>query len=279
MALNTRILASGAGWRVADVVCTSGPHERPFEEQHEAVCISAVTEGLFQYRGTQGAAVLAPGALLLGNQRHCFACGHEHSSGDRCVSFHFTPQFMDRVVASVPGARQLEFIVPALPPLPDLLPIAVAAEAARNEGDQVELEELALRVAGAVAIVLAGAKKRARAPSGRDERRIAAALRQIEMHAHEPLSLVELAQSAAMSPYHFLRTFRAVVGMTPHQFILHTRMRRAAIRLRRTDDSISAIALDAGFNDLSTFNRRFHHIMTLSPSAYRAAARGWKRRP
>src|SRR5262245_19696200 len=168
MALNTRILASGAGWRVADVVCTSGPHERPFEEQHEAVCISAVTEGLFQYRWTQGAAVLAPGSLLLGNQRHCFACGHEHSSGDRCVSFHFTPQFMDRVVASVPGARQLEFIVPALPPLPDLLPIAVAAEAARNEGDQVELEELALRGAGAVASVRAGDKRRARDPRARD---------------------------------------------------------------------------------------------------------------
>src|SRR5262245_14948326 len=213
MALNTRILASGAGWRVADVVCTSGPHERPFEEQHEAVCSSAVTEGLFQYRGTEWSSVLAPGALLPCNQRHCFACGHEHSSGDRCVSFHFTPQFMDRVVASVPGARQLEFIVPALPPLPDLLPIAVAAEAARNEGDQVELEELALRVAGAVAIVLAGAKKRARAPSGRDERRIAAALRQIEMHAHEPLSLVELARTAAMSPYPLKPASNAIAEM------------------------------------------------------------------
>ena len=274
MALNRRILASDAAWRVADVVCTCGPHDRPFEEQHESVCVAAVTEGLFQYRGTRGAAVLAPGALLLGNQRDCFTCGHEHSSGDRCVSFNFTPQFMERVVAWVPGARQLEFTIPALPPLPELLPIAVAAEAARSEADRAELEELALRVAGAVATVLARATARGRAPSRRDERRIAAALRQIEMQADAPLSLVELARGAAMSPYHFLRTFRAVVGMTPHQFVLHTRMRRAAVRLRRTDDSISAIALDAGFNDLSTFNRRFHRIMAVSPSAYRAAARG-----
>ena len=68
-----------------------------------------------------------------------------------------------------------------------------------------------------------------------------------------------------MSPYHFLRTFRAVVGMTPHQYILHTRLHRAAVRLRRTADSISAIAFAAGFNDLSTFNRRFARIMGLSP--------------
>jgi AraC-like DNA-binding protein len=72
-----------------------------------------------------------------------------------------------------------------------------------------------------------------------------------------------------MSPYHFLRTFRVVVGVTPHQFILHTRLRRAAVRLRRTTDGISAIAFAAGFNDLSTFNRRFLRIMGLSPSAYR----------
>jgi len=99
------------------------------------------------------------------------------------------------------------------------------------------------------------------------------ALRRIEAQACEPLSLDELASAAAMSPYHFLRTFRAVVGMTPHQFVLHRRMHHAAVRLRRSKDSISAIALDCGFADLSTFNRRFRRIMKQSPGAYRAAVR------
>jgi AraC family transcriptional regulator len=58
--------------------------------------------------------------------------------------------------------------------------------------------------------------------------------------------------------------------MTPHQFVLRTRLHRAAVRLRRTDDAISAIAFDAGFNDLSTFNRRFRRLMGLAPGAYRA---------
>ena len=73
-----------------------------------------------------------------------------------------------------------------------------------------------------------------------------------------------------MSRYHFLRTFRAVVGMTPHQYILHTRLHRAAVRLRSTTEEISTIAFAAGFNDLSTFNRRFARIVGRSPSAYRA---------
>jgi AraC family transcriptional regulator len=272
--LDVRILASGPGWRVADVVCSAGPADRPFEERHEAVCISAVTQGMFRYRGSQGTALLAPGALLLGNRHHCFACSHEHGSGDRCVSLHFTPQFMESVAAAVPGAKRGDFTVPGLPPLPELLPLVAAAEAARDDGDDRELEELALRLAGAVTATLAGTKPRSRAPRRSDERRIAAALRRIEAESGEALSLDELASGAAMSPYHFLRTFRAVVGMTPHQFILHTRMRRAAVRLRRCNDSIAAIAFDCGFSDLSTFNRRFRRVMAQSPSAYRAAARG-----
>ncbi|MGD0026060.1 MAG: helix-turn-helix transcriptional regulator [Xanthobacteraceae bacterium] len=176
-------------------------------------------------------------------------------------------------MAAVPGARQIAFTVPCLPPLPALLPIVAAAEAARDGGDQTEFEEVALRLAGAVSAALVGTRRRRRTPSRRDEQRITSALRRIEAPAHEPLSLVDLASAAAMSPYHFLRTFHAVTGMTPHQFILHTRLHRAAVRLRRTAGSISAIAFDAGFSDLSTFNRRFRRLMALSPSAYRARAR------
>jgi len=273
MAQMSRLLASGGGWRVDDVVCTSGPSDRPFEERHDAVCIAVVTHGTFQYRSALGSAVMAPGALLLGNHRHHFECSHEHGVGDRCLSFQFAPEFLEQVAAAVSGASRSSFAVPRLPPNPALLPIVAAAESARDGGDEAEFEELGLRLAGAVAESLAGGKRTAPAPNRRDERRITAALRRIEAHADEPLPFSELASVAAMSPFHFLRTFRAVVGMTPHQFILHTRLRRAAVRLRRTSESISAIAFAAGFGDLSTFNRRFQRIIGRSPSAYRASAR------
>jgi AraC family transcriptional regulator len=75
-----------------------------------------------------------------------------------------------------------------------------------------------------------------------------------------------------MSPYRFLRTFRSVVGLTSHQFILRTRLHRAAVSLRRSDDSISSIAFASGFNDLSTFNRRFRRFIGHTPGAYRAGS-------
>lgn len=271
--MHSQTLASGPGWRVRDIVCTAGPRDRPFEEQHQAVCIAAVTQGTFQYRSTQGMALLVPGAVLLGNDGGCFECGHEHAIGDRCLSFHFTPGYWESVTAEVPGARTGGFTIPRLPPMPSLIPLIATLEAASRDGDVRALEELALRFAGAVTSALTGAKRATRRPSQRDERRISDAVRRIEAQAHEPseqrLSLAALARQAAMSPYHFLRTFRQVVGMTPHQFVLRTCLHQAAVRLRRSDESISAIAFEAGFNDLSTFNRRFRRVMGVKPSAYR----------
>jgi AraC-like DNA-binding protein len=270
MKLASNILASGPGWQVTDVVCTAGPGDRPFEEEHDAVCIAAVTEGTFLYRTTEGSAVLAPGAAVLGNKGHCFECGHAHGIGDRCLAFHFTPEYWEEIVAAVPGATRTAFGVPHLPPMLPLVPLIAAVEAARDEGEAAEFEELTLRLAGAVAMALAGTARAGRGPSPRDERRVSGALRRIEANAHERLSLDDLAREAATSPYHFLRTFMQVVGMTPHQFVLRTRLHRAAVRLRRSDEAISAIAFDAGFNDLSTFNRRFRRVMGASPSVYRA---------
>jgi AraC-like DNA-binding protein len=272
MTLTSRILASGRGWQVSDSVCTAGPHDRPFEERHADACIAVVTEGTFQYRTGDGQAVLAPGGVILGNHGACFECGHEHGTGDRCLAFHFAPEALESIVADVPGARRTAFARPSLPPLPELLPLLTAAEAARDCQDRTELEELAVRIAGAVAATLADVGKVTPSPSRRDQRRVSDAIKRIEAEAHAPLSLADLAGEAATSPYHFLRTFRQVVGMTPHQYVLRTRLSRAAVRLRTSDDPVSAIAYDAGFGDLSTFNRRFRRLMGCSPGAYRTRA-------
>lgn len=270
MAISADLLASGPGWQANDFVCTSGPRDRAFEEQHEGVSIAAVTEGTFSYRTPGGAALLGPGAVLLGNHGQCFACGHEHGVGDRCLAFSFEPAFFDTVLRGVPGARRSAFAAACLPASEALTALLAAAETARDERNAGALEEIGLRLAGAAS---SGPEAGTRpTPTARDARRIGEIVRLIEARAEERLSVSELAARAAMSPYHFLRTFRAAAGMTPHQYVLRLRLHRAAVRLRRSEDEISAIALDAGFNDLSTFNRRFRRVMGVNPLRYRAEA-------
>lgn len=272
MSLSAKLLASGNGWRVSDVVCTSGPRDPCYVEQHSAYSIALVTDGNFQYRTAQGSALMTPGSLLLGNEGACFECGHQHGRGDRCLAFHFAPEFFEAVVRDVPGARRLAMSVPRLPPVPSVLALLAAAQALRDEsGDPEEFRELALRLAGAVCAELNDdSSVSRRSPTPRDERRVAAALRRIEAQRGGRLSVDELAAEAAVSRFHFLRIFEQVVGVTPGQYMLRTRLRRAAVRLRRSNDTIAALALDCGFDDLSTFNRQFRRATGLTPGAYRA---------
>ena len=271
MTMQARILASGDGWRVGEYICSAGPHDRPFEETHATVSIALVTSGTFQYRSSQGGAVLAPGSLLLGNYGTCYRCGHDHSTGDRCISFHFEPELFETTVSAVPGVRRATFEAAALPPTRELSSLLASIEGAGNDADAAAYEELALRLAAAVTRTVSDARLVPAQPTPADARRISDALQRIEAGSQERLSLAKLARDAGMSRYHFLRTFRHVVGMTPHQYLLRTRLHRAAVRIRRSSDPISTIAFEEGFEDLSTFNRRFRRLIGASPTEFRAA--------
>ena len=95
-------------------------------------------------------------------------------------------------------------------------------------------------------------------------------LRFIEGNLSEPLPLERLASIAKMSEFHFLRTFKQVARVTPHQYILRSRLRRAAVRLKISSDKVLEIALDTGFGDLSNFNHAFRAEFGVSPTRFRS---------
>jgi len=267
MSQTVRQLAQGPGWKAIEVVCTSGAGDRPFEEEHADHCVALVAGGTFTYRSDQGRAMMTPGALLLGNRGACFECGHEHGRGDRCISFHFSEGRWQGLVEELKGPRSRRFATPKLPPRQDLAPLYVDAESASAEGDAAGLEETGLRLAAAA--LVGGNRNALPAITSRDQKRVVEAIRLIEQEADGAIALRDMASTAATSPFHFLRVFRQIAGLTPYQFVLKTRLHRAAVRLRTSDEAISTIALDAGFNDLSTFNRRFRKVMGVPPSVYR----------
>jgi AraC family transcriptional regulator len=264
-----RRLGGGEGWSVGEFTCRLGPQDRPFEERHDHATIAAVIEGTFQYRTATGTALLYPGAFLLGNAGACFECGHEHSVGDRCVSFRFDQPLFEEIAAAVAGSYRFRFSTGMLPAMPQLA--ATLVKLATGMSGKIALEERALRLAETVLATVAGHAQSAATPSSRDLRRISRVLRYIEEHADEPVDLADLAGVACMSKYHFLRTFRRTVGVTPHQFLLDLRTRRAAIALCTTSMPIAAIAFDAGFGDLSAFNARFRRVFGMSPGQWRAS--------
>lgn len=267
-----RVLARGEGWTVADVVCTSGPRDRTFEERHSQVSIAIVLAGSFQYRSAQGRAMLTPGSAMLGNPGQCFECGHEHANGDRCIAFWYTPSYFERLAADA-GARKMTFMTSRVPPVGGLSSL-VAESAVRLLRDSTDWEELSLRVA-ARSIQLAGDIGRTPPTLPVDAaRRVTHAVRVMEAHPTAALTLGRLAKAAGLSPYHFLRTFERLTGAPPHQYLRRARLRDAAVRLSTGTDKVVDVALDCGFGDVSNFTRAFRAEFGESPRQYRRRVHG-----
>jgi AraC-like DNA-binding protein len=96
----------------------------------------------------------------------------------------------------------------------------------------------------------------------------------IDAHADEPIDLARAAREAGSSPFHFLRTFKSALGVTPHQYLVRARLRRAARLLAAGELAITDVALEVGFADLSNFVRTFGRAAGVSPRRFRRMARG-----
>lgn len=264
-----RIVARGAGWTVADVLCTSGPDDRPFEEQHSRYTIAIVLAGSFQYRSRLGRGMMTPGSLMLGNQGQCFECGHEHGEGDRCVSFWYAPDDFERLAADV-GARGagVEFTRPRLPPVRVLAPLIASAALGVAGSGEVPWEELGIRLAARAMQLVSGVSSDSRLPLNA-EARVTRTVRTIDRRPGAALKVASLARDASLSPYHFLRTFERLTGVTPHQYVMRARLREAALCLVAESGTVLDIALSCGFGDVSNFNRAFRTEFGTSPRDYR----------
>jgi AraC-like DNA-binding protein len=85
----------------------------------------------------------------------------------------------------------------------------------------------------------------------------------------EPLDVRAVAAVAHVSEAHFIRSFRAAFGETPHRYLQRRRVERSMFLLRETDRSVTDICFDVGFMSLGTFSRTFREIIGQTPSSYR----------
>ncbi len=259
--------------RIASYRCDAGPDARPFTEQHEGHSVSYVRRGSFGYRTRGRRYELVAGSVLVGCPGDEYVCTHDHHvCGDECLAFHLSPGFVELVGG---GARAWR--TGGLPPLPELAVIGELAQAAIEGRVDAGLDELGIWFASRFVDLAGGPAKTARygQAAPRDRRRAVEAAAWIDAHAHRDIGLDDAAAEAGLSAFHFLRLFSRVLGVTPHQYLVRSRLRHAARLLAQDEDRpVTAVALDVGFADLSNFVRSFRRAAGVSPGGFRKAARG-----
>jgi len=259
------VLFESRALTVVDYRCSRGPHDRPFAESHRAYSIAYVRKGSFGCVTRGKAHDLVAGSLLVGYPGDEYTCVHEHHAcGDECLSFQFSPEFAESLGPSDAWRAG------ALPPLAELAVLGELGQAAVKGRTDVGLDEVGLIFASRFVKVASKEKINGEKTSAADRRRAVEAALWIDENSHEDIDLEDAAGTAGLSPFHFLRLFSGAIGVTPHQYLVRSRLRRAARLLAERERSVTDIALDVGFADLSNFVRTFHRAAGVSPGKFAA---------
>ena len=257
---------------VIDFRCDAGPADRPAVERHVSYSLSYVRKGSFGYRVRGEAFELVAGSVLIGHRGDEYVCTHDHVCGDECLSIQLSPALAEAV-----GRRAGLWRTGCLPPLAELVVLGELAQAAADGRSDIGLEEAALLFALRLVEIVSGEKRAAPPVRTRERRRAVEAALRIDERCEEPIDLSHAAREAGLSPFHFLRQFAQVLGVTPHQYLVRSRLRRAARLLADDHRPITDVAFDVGFGDLSNFVRTFHRAAGVSPRGFRKAAKGDRR--
>jgi AraC-like DNA-binding protein len=256
---------------VFDFRCSAGPGDKPFAEQHGGHSISYVRKGSFGLRSRGRCSELVVGSVLIGYPGDEYTCTHEHVCGDECLSFFFAPEFVETI-----GDSKMLWQIGSVPPLPELVVLGELAQAAADGNSDVGLDEIGQVLASRFVEVVSGKPRKFSPDAVRDRRRAVETALWIDANSHHQINLDDAAAQAGISPFHFLRLFSQALGVTPHQYLVRSRLRHAARRLVDDDSPITDIAYDVGFADLSNFVRTFHRAAGASPLKFRQASRGMR---
>jgi len=259
----------GESIRVIDYRCTAGPGDQPFPERHLSFSASYVRKGSFGYRTRGRSFELVAGSILVGHPGDEYVCTHHHAVGDECLSFQLAPDLAESI-----GGRSSIWRVGSVPPLPETMVLGELAQAAAEGRSDDAVDEVGMLFAARFIDVVSGRKRHLPRAAELDRRRAVKAALWIDAHSHEALDLERAAMEVGLRPFHFLRLFAKVLGVTPHQYLVRSRLRRAARLLAEGASSITDVAFDVGFGDLSNFVRTFHRAAGVSPGRFRRAAKG-----
>jgi len=255
---------------VSDFCCSAGPGDTPFVERHHCHSISFVRKGSFGCRSRGRLFELVAGSVLVGHPGGEYVCSHDHVRGDECLSFFLQPELVQAI-----GDQGDIWQIGCAPPLPELMVLGELAQAAADGRSDIGLDEVGQLFASRFVEVVCGRRAKPASATGRDRRRAVETALWIDAHSPRPIDLDDAAAAqAGISPFHFLRLFSTVLGVTPHQYLVRSRLRHAARLLADHDRSVTDVAYDVGFGDLSNFVRTFHRAAGVSPLRFRQASRG-----
>jgi len=244
---------------------------RASPELHEKIyplhILTLTTAGVWRYDGHHGSAYIDGEALVAGNPGTHYGCAHSPNGGDENLVLSLQPGLLDENDAApfehdvLPATREITGIFRSL-----------ANTTASDERFEALIFDAFERASAMSLPERAGAAKLF-------DPAMIRAKRFIEERHDAPLTVREMAASAGLSPFAFVRRFKARHAIAPYGYLLHFRIARAQELLRYSSLDVRTIASTVGFPDIAQFSRAFRRHSGISPSMFRKEFRSENFRP
>lgn len=238
---------------------------------HDRVTFGLIEEGALKVEQPGGSRIAGAGDLILFNHDKVHWGGAPRGVGWSIRSIYIEPGALQELARELGDAGKGTLGFPGILPEAGRLARRFCAMHACFEAGAAPLEA-ETRFASVVADLLRDHSDRPirAAPPGGEPRAVGLARAYLEAHVPDHVTLRELARVAGLSSYRLARAFTASLGMPPHAYHLHLRVRRAQLLLR-AGAPVAAVALDCGFADQSHLTRAFKRQIGLTPGRFRAA--------
>lgn len=282
MLADIRILFSSDVYQATRYKCHCNICSLSQPEYSDSFCIDFIQTGFFEYRSFRRQEEVHTGRILISKPNFPYTIRHVDDQPDTTTTFRFSPAFFQQITVNY--SREAGWFLQNH----DVHSIVINSDAALDHlhhiflqqvspidhtaPDKLYMDELVLHLLDTImgklgnipaAAPLAGPLKLYHLPT------IEQAQEYLLQHFREDISLQQVAQHCHTSPFHFSRLFKAILGVSPHQYLLGVRLHQAKHLLAATRQPVSEIAFECGFNNLEHFATAYRKHYQVSPSAYR----------
>jgi len=274
---DVHILHQSDNYKVSNYTCHCNTCSVTKPEYNESFCISFVQKGYFEYRSFRRAEEMHAGRILLSKAGYEHVTKHIDNQPDITTEFEFTAGFFKAIQSQYGEGswflrnNDVHSVVLYSQPTDEYLHDAIRRQL-NGSYDALAVDELVFQLLDIIMLKLSKGETATLLSPNLIKNHLVTIERAKEYileHFKESISLETLAAYCYVSPFHFSRIFKTVLKMTPHQFLLGTRMEHAKALLFTTTLPVSDIAFECGFNSPEHFVTSFKQTFRQTPSLFR----------
>lgn len=278
MLADVHILHSSDFYQIADFKCLCDVCSVTLPEYNNSFYLSFIRKGFFEYRVFNGNHEAHIGRILISKPGYEHTTRHIDNQPDVSTAFEFKKSFFETLKDHYASCawflknNDIHSILLNSSAETDYMHQHILGSVQSKRASALQIDEMVMALLDKVMNTLGSKFNTSPVPQTFIKYHlttIEAARQYIHEHFSENISLHQLAQHCHTSTFHFSRIFKAVLNMSPHQYLVCIRLQHAKILLTTTVKPVSDIAFECGFNSLEHFVTAYKQQFRINPTQHR----------